>query len=487
MRLRASSYQELLPSFLHRRSTNDRPARLHPTSYLDGLRGIAALVVFFYHLTGRHFKHLMPYYGTPIAPDGSPAQSTFLQLPFLRLIYSGRPMVHIFFIISGYALSLKPLKHIRARQHSNLLATLSSSVFRRGLRLFLPTAVASFISLILGCLGIREMEQVPPFFTARVRAWLHELYVMTYCWDITNITDVPLDGHLWTIPIEMATSMILFCVIIGLPRTKAPARLGCLVSIIAYCQWSGQWAATEFLLGMLLAEIGLIQEEWAKFSTELDPENAPTLLDEKALVFGKATELGAVDRWALRFRDSKIARLVVQTVCALNLIFALWVMGWPDKFNDQVPSWTYLIAHTSPTYNIKGGRYGQFPWFCLGAVQILAACSQIKVLRSILETSVAQYLGKISYALYLLHGSVLLVLGPRVVPIVLFCVEGRWHPQGKGGGLVTWFISGIIITSCLVWAADLFWRFVDTRCVKIAKQVEELFIIHSQEIPVWPP
>lgn len=41
----------LLPSFLHPSPSNHRPPTLSPTAYLDGVRGIAALVVFICHYT----------------------------------------------------------------------------------------------------------------------------------------------------------------------------------------------------------------------------------------------------------------------------------------------------------------------------------------------------------------------------------------------------------------------------------------------------
>ena len=62
----------------------------------------------------------------------------------------------IFFVLSGHVLSIKPLQHIRSGNSSALLTSLSSSLFRRPIRLFLPTIpaiLATFLGLYFGWNG----------------------------------------------------------------------------------------------------------------------------------------------------------------------------------------------------------------------------------------------------------------------------------------------------------------------------------------------
>ncbi|KAA8573717.1 hypothetical protein EYC84_005286 [Monilinia fructicola] len=108
----------LLPSPIQRRlqPAHFKPQRLYATSYLDGLRGVASLLVFFCHFTEENIPFMVPSYGLPI---DDPVPSSFMQLPFFRVLYSGRPMVHIFFVISGFVLSLKPLKLARAHNYAD--------------------------------------------------------------------------------------------------------------------------------------------------------------------------------------------------------------------------------------------------------------------------------------------------------------------------------------------------------------------------------
>jgi len=153
----------LVPSFVQRkaRQAPSKANRLHPTSYLDGLRGMASFIVFLGHYT----EETLGWYSEPYGFYEDRAPSSPLQLPFVRVLYSPRPMVHIFFIISGYVLSYKPLKQIHYQQLSALTTTLSSSVFRRALRLFLPSIITMLIMALTVHFEISDDRFAPSFYT----------------------------------------------------------------------------------------------------------------------------------------------------------------------------------------------------------------------------------------------------------------------------------------------------------------------------------
>lgn len=141
----------MTPSFLQGRHAREqiRPAKIYPTAYLDGMRGLAALVVFFCHYSYQAFTIAMSW-----GAEG--AHHQYLKLPFLRLWYQGPPAVCLFFVISGYALSYRPLKFARSRSVTEFSNTVSSLVFRRALRLYLPTIISTFMIVCLLRLGVYE-------------------------------------------------------------------------------------------------------------------------------------------------------------------------------------------------------------------------------------------------------------------------------------------------------------------------------------------
>lgn len=141
----------LTPSFLQGRHAREQicPAKLAPTAYLDGMRGLAALFVFFCHYFYQAFT---------IAEGWGCGETNYhiLKLPFLRLWYQGPPAVCVFFVISGYALSYRPMKLIRNGAWPDFANTMSSLIFRRGIRLYLPTAISTFMIICFLRIGAYE-------------------------------------------------------------------------------------------------------------------------------------------------------------------------------------------------------------------------------------------------------------------------------------------------------------------------------------------
>ncbi|KAK3061222.1 hypothetical protein LTS18_006755, partial [Coniosporium uncinatum] len=143
-------------------------------------------------------------------------------------------------------------------------------------------------------------------------------------------------------------------------------------------------------------------------------------------------------------------------------VFALYLMSQPDDFAESTPGWIYLCSLIPEWFSTKY-RY----WQSVGSVLFVFVASNCPTWRRPFETSVSQYFGKISYAIYLVHGPLIHVFGYAVEP-------WAWSVTGTEGWRyhAGFILASIIIVPVTVWAADLFWRAIDTPCVKFARLVE---------------
>ncbi|KAL2130397.1 hypothetical protein VTI74DRAFT_6525 [Chaetomium olivicolor] len=463
---------ELLPSKPTATSAEKRTPRLHPTSYLDGMRGIAAIIVFICHYTENNFSALTPSYG--LNPHGN--RSSPLQLPLLRLVFSGRPMVHIFFVISGFALSYKPLGHLRAGNTEGCYAALASSAFRRPFRLFGPCVVSTALIAVMRQLGwlttapVWTKETWGDEFAKWRWAVLHQI-AWPWAWD--RDLRPAYDVHLWTIPIEFAHSMLLFMVILGLARVRKGVRRVAVLGLMGYCLVCGKWAGFEFLGGMLLAE-GHV----AKMARTKGWEGG---------AYGAGEE--GEPNWVLR------------AVQILLVVLGLFIAGWPNEDAAKTPGIKHLLAWTPSPFADMDHLAPQKFWFGLSALATVWAVGDLECLRETFESPLAQYCGRISYAVYICHGPVEelsrgWLIGNAFTPAYgepgALDYEPAMPARGVKGiiGVKTvtqvtlgWFAGLCLFAPLVIWAADVFSRLVDNRIVSLARRLEMVCLDDAELSP----
>lgn len=178
-------------------------------------------------------------------------------------------MVRIFFVISGFALSVRPFQQMRQNQHQATLTRLSSAVLRRFPRLYLPVfavtlafAIAIWAGLFEPGRAAREawpseiqgLADAPArlSFTRQMRAWLAGNQEM-----IRTGSPHVWHGSTWTIPVEYNNSLSLFLVLLSLARLQFRIRiliLGILLFICCCWAWPDQ---LNFYAGILISDVYL--------------------------------------------------------------------------------------------------------------------------------------------------------------------------------------------------------------------------------------
>jgi peptidoglycan/LPS O-acetylase OafA/YrhL len=116
-------------------------------------------------------------------------------------------------------------------------------------------------------------------------------------------------------------------------------------------------------------------------------------------------------------------------------------------------------------------------WPAIGAIYLVYILDRCTLLQKIFTTRLAQYLGKISFSIYLVHFYIFMVLGQPLLG-QFWGLTGKDTDAGYFWGFV---MAYVIIFSVTVWVADVFTRLVDENCVKFSKWVYQQLVTLSIE------
>lgn len=159
-----------------------KPASTGREIWLDGLRGVAAAIVVWFHMTAG--KLATPYRSFWDSP-ASDNRQLFQIAPF-RIFFSGPGMVDIFFVVSGYSISMGLIKLRHEGSLAGFYQRLTGSVVRRIFRLCFPVATMMLASHLLyyaglytipfkegtGCPGAKPWKSPAPHIQCLVRSFI---------------------------------------------------------------------------------------------------------------------------------------------------------------------------------------------------------------------------------------------------------------------------------------------------------------------------
>ncbi|KAK4946359.1 hypothetical protein LTR10_014557 [Elasticomyces elasticus] len=413
------------------------PPNLRSTAYLDALRGYAAWAV-----VNHHF-----YW-----------ENHYLKLPFIDVIHSGRAMVDIFFVISGFVLSHNLLQKIRNKKEQQLLRSLASSTFRRYVRLYFSAGFAALVSMLLIRMNAMRHPIVPRkgSFCAQLGDFLRDMLRFSNPFaEVRGYFGKPstpnskYHTYLWTIPAEFRGSMVVFFFCLACCKMSTTHRtIACWLLILLCYAWDATYVAL-FMFGVFLAERSLSRPA-------PDADLPAPEIQQLQLEVG---EHARRQRWR---RDSFMST-GQYLVASIALIVGIFLCSQPHNLGREGPwPWPYL-SQVVPSWwrGEEAGR--EHFWLSIAAGLIVYALETCPPLQRPFNWGVSQYIGKLSFGIYVMH-----LLVARVFWDVPLHDLRIW----LGGGQKAYCVAYVIFMFLVFWAADYFIR-VDRHIIAFGRWLEK--------------
>lgn len=372
--------------------------------YLDGVRGMAALIVLFYHyLLG--FYPAIFLFKPPYVHTGNHLEYDIGTSVFYILCNPGFA-VCLFFVLSGYALSYKYFE-TKSREY------LRSSAIRRYFRLEIPILFSVLVSYILLRCDLYFNVYAANTFT-KSTFWLNHLwYINPGIW--TALKEgllsslflggtLPYNSVLWTMVIEFNGSMLVFSALALFGAFPKRFLVYILLIIILHKDY-----LPAFIIGLALCDY------YHSSKQKRIPKFVNFLLFLLAIYISSYRKIEITSIWT------------------------------PLNFIDNMDS-SYL--------------------YILGASLFLFVTLNSYWLKRFFSTSALQFLGKISFSLYLIH---LLLLGS------LACFLFSWLMNFNLGYHLCFLITFIASLSVTIMVSYLMYRYIDRPGIKFSKWIYQKF------------
>lgn len=376
-------------------------------SHLDALRGLAASLVVFSHYIAAFYPYAL--FGEQESyRQQAPWESLFFYPPF-GLLTAGHFAVCLFFILSGYVLSYGFMGE-RGQGHKIIAAIVKRPVRLGGLVLFtiLLAALLWHFGLFYNK-GVADLSGSKPFF---IGYWVGPIDWSRVFSDVTTAAFSQgrlYNPPLWTIKMELYGSLMVFLFVLLFGAAKY--RMALLVLLLLLSKNS---LYQGFVLGMIFADL-------VKHKSPL-----------------------------LEYISGRRAWLFV---LALFLFFAAYPNNAKHEFL-QGSVYGYLPSDAG-----LGGGYSM-----LAALLLFLAVTTSSRLKSLLHHRYLQFLGHVSYGLYVIH---FLVIGSFSSWLFLLLHEHL----GYGNAFLVALLTGIPL---IILGAYLLTRYIDDPAIKAASAIGRL-------------
>ena len=389
---------------------NPMRGRLHQ---LDSLRGLAALSVMLSHV----FLVFPQVWDTRSPEQASMFIKLFMFSP-LRVVWAGHEAVIFFFILSGFVLALLFFGNSEPQPYRLYLT-------KRILRIYPPYLAAALLAI-----GLRELIFIGS--VPHVSGWFNQSWqssatvgtIMDHILMVGSFNNCAFNPVLWSLVHEMRISIVFPLIIWVLVRHEKLS----LILPVAF--------TSVYWLSITLKFRGVIAFEHDYFAT-LHYTGffivGAWLSKHRLCLISAATRIHKWGKWLI----------LCGAIGAYSNAFWLPHYGTPQ---------TGLLALLL-----------QKSWFqewitALGVIVIIVLSLSSKALSSALAFKPLQFLGSISYSLYLFHALVLKVLVTLLSPIMPLPL----------------LLSISIVCALLV--STLSWRYIEIPCIELSKFVTKRWL-----------
>lgn len=353
----------------------------------------------------------------------------------------------VFFVISAYVLSVKPLTLIHAGDYEALSSNLGSALFRRWIRLHLPIIMVTFAYMTSWHLfGVWTLSpEHKATWGEEAWNWYCEFKNFSFAFRTGGVAWFTYNFPVWSIPVEFRGSIVVYTSLLAVSRATRNGRLWCYIGLMFYFFFIVDgWFAAIFVSGMMMCDLDLLAQK------DQLPSFFNIVKRRKTLIY-----------YGL-------------------FVFSLLLSGVPTHIADvqilqEAPFWRHMTW-------LKPEAAWDHKWIFLfiSANCLVASIPRISWLKGFFETTFNQYLGRISFSLYLVHGPILWTLGDRLYAAAGWYKEGheinipQWidtFPLPKWGplGLEPCFLlPHIIILPFTLWMAEIVTKLVDEPSVRFA-------------------
>jgi peptidoglycan/LPS O-acetylase OafA/YrhL len=175
-----------------------------------------------------------------------------------------------------------------------------------------------------------------------------------------------------------------------------------------------------------------------------------------------------------------------RAVSALMVVFGLFLSSIPEENADWMP-WSRVIVWTASMIVPAGGEINRYV-VSVGTTMVMYGVFFSPDARRILAHPVMNFLGRISFPVYLLHNTLIRTVLSWMVYRHDFMMQGL-HPVDENGnprwlargGFVSFWTSILAFYACLIYSAHLWTIHVDPHCEKVVTWMSNRMLGNHEE------